>query len=112
MEGGKSVPKFLLKASYAPEGARGILKEGGTSRASFVKQLTESVGGTLEGFYFAFGDVDAYVILDLPDASTAAALSLSVSASGAVSTKTVALLTPEEIDQAASKTVDYRAPGA
>ncbi len=104
--------KYLLKASYSPEGAKGILKEGGTARASFVESLVESVGGKLEGFYFAFGDTDAYVIADLPDASTAAALSLSVSGSGAVSTTTVVLLTPEELDQAASKTVDYRPPGA
>jgi len=105
------VPKFLLEASYAADGARGILKEGGTSRRDFVQQLVESVGGRLEAFYFAFGEKDAYVVADLPDASTAAALSLSVSASGAVSTKTVVLLTPEELDQAANKTVDYRAPG-
>ena len=106
------MPKFLLKASYAPDGARGILKEGGTARAQFVQQLVESVGGTLEGFYFAFGDVDAYVIADLPDAATAAALSLTVSSSGAVSTITVPLLTPGEIDEASNKTVQYRAPGA
>jgi uncharacterized protein with GYD domain len=104
--------KYLYKVAYAPDGARGILKEGGSARRDYVKGLVESVGGTMESFYFAFGDADAYVVLDLPDAATAAGLSLTVSASGAVSISTTVLLTPEELDEASNKTVDYKAPGS
>lgn len=65
----------------------------------------------MEAFYFAFGENDAYVILDLADNLTAAAISLAVTSTGAVSTKTTVLLTAEEIDQAAKSPVDYQPPG-
>lgn len=74
--------------------------------------MIQGLNGKLEAFYYAFGDADAYVIVDAPDNVTAAAVSLAVNASGAVTTQTVVLLTPEEIDQAAKKTVAYRAPGS
>ena len=61
--------------------------------------------------YFAFGDVDVYAIVDLPDHASAVALSLAVNQSGAISSKTVVLLTPEEVDEATRKTVRFRAPG-
>ena len=60
----------------------------------------------------AFGGDDFLAIADLPDNASAAAISLAVSASGAIRSQTTVLLTPEEIDAAAKKTVDYRAPGA
>ena len=107
------MPKYLVKASYGPDAARGILKEGGTSRRDYIRDLTESLGGSVEAFYFAFGETDAYVVMDLPDAATAAALSLTVSGSGAVQTSITVLLTPEDVDAAAGKSVpQYRAPGS
>ncbi len=78
------MPKFMIKASYAAEGIRGLLKEGGTGRRAAVQKVVESVGGKMEAFYFAYGDSDAYVIVDVPDAATGIALSLAVNASGAV----------------------------
>jgi hypothetical protein len=47
----------------------------------------------------------------LPDNVTAAAVALAISQSGTASGKTVVLLTPEEMDAAAKKSVAYRAPG-
>jgi uncharacterized protein with GYD domain len=76
-----------------------------------VAALAKSLGGTLESFYFAFGETDAYVVMDLPDNQSAAAASLTVSAAGAAATEVVVLLTPEEIDAAAKQSVDYRPPG-
>ena len=105
------MPKFLFEARYTADGAKGLEKEGGTSRREAVKKHLQEVGGTLECMYFAFGDVDGYVIVDLPDQVSAAALALAVNKSGAISTKTVVLLTPEELDQASRKTVHFRAPG-
>lgn len=105
--------KYLIKASYTAEGTKGLIKGGGgTARRAAVQQLMQGLNGKLEAFYYAFGDADAYVIVDAPDNVTAAAVSLAVNASGAVTTQTVVLLTPEEIDQAAKKTVAYRAPGS
>lgn len=103
--------KFLVEARYTAEGAKGLAREGGTGRRAAAAKAVEGLGGKIEAFYYAFGDVDAYIIFDAPDYVSAAALALAVSQSGAVSLKTVVLMTPEEMDQASKKTVDYRPPG-
>ena len=105
------MPKYLFHGSYTQEGLKGFLKEGGSKRREATKQLIESVGGTLESYYFAFGDYDFYLIAEVPDNVSAAAVSLIANASGAVKVKTVVLLTPEEVDQVAKTTVEYRPPG-
>src|SRR5262245_25608509 len=105
------MPKFLVKASYKTKGSRGLLKEGGTGRVKAVTKLIEGMGGKVEAFYFAYGDDDALVICDLPDAATGIAISLTVNSSGAVRCSTIPLITPAEIDAAAKKTVNYHAPG-
>jgi uncharacterized protein with GYD domain len=106
------MPKFMVKATYNTEGARGLLKEGGSGRRSAVQKLIEGLGGKLEAFYFAYGEPDAYVIVDFPDAAAGIAVSLAVNASGAVHIATTPLITPEEVDAACKRTVAYRAPGA
>jgi uncharacterized protein with GYD domain len=106
------MPKYLFEASYTLEGVKGVQSAGGTSRRDAVAQVAESVGGRLESFHFAFGDRDAYVIVDLPDNESAAAVALTVNAGGGATVRTVVLLTPEEIDAAAKRSVDYRPPGA
>ena len=105
------MPKFLIQANYKPEGVKGLLKEGGTKRRTAIEQMTAAFGGRVEAFYFAFGDRDVFVIVDAPDNVSAAAVALAVNASGLVSTTTTPLLTPEEVDQAAKKSVTYRGPG-
>lgn len=104
--------KFLIEGSYTPEGLRGLAKDKASGRQAAVGQALAALGGKLDGVYYAFGDTDVYVLCDFPDNVSAAALSLSVSATGLVRTKTTPLLTVEEADQALSKTVKYRAPGA
>ncbi len=106
------MPKFLIQASYTPEGVKGVQRAGGTSRRDAVAQVAERVVGRLESFYFAFGDHDAYVVVDLPDNESAAAVALAVNAAGGATARTVVLLTPDEVDAAAKRSVDYRAPGA
>jgi uncharacterized protein with GYD domain len=106
-----SVPKYLLRASYSAEGSKGLLKDGGTKRQSAARTLVESLGGKLETLYFAFGDTDVVAIVDLPDNATAAAASLTISGTGALSGNITVLLTPEEIDQAARKGGSYTPPG-
>jgi uncharacterized protein with GYD domain len=106
------MPKYLIEASYTPEGVKGVQSAGGSSRREAVVAVAESVGGTLESFYFAFGDRDAHVIVDLPDNESAAAVALTVNASGGATAKTTVLLTPEEVDAAAKRSVDYRPPGS
>ena len=103
--------KYLLQASYTEEGLKGLLKDGGTKRRAAAEEALKSVGGRVDAFYFAFGEADAYVIVDIPDNVSATATSLTVNASGAVRVKTTVLMTPEEVDQATKKKVAYSAPG-
>lgn len=105
------MPKYLFQASYVGEGLKGLLREGGSKRRETVEQTIKGMGGTLEGFYYAFGEDDVFAIADLPDNISTAALALLINASGAVKLKTTVLLTPEEIDQATRKSIDYRPPG-
>jgi uncharacterized protein with GYD domain len=106
------MPKFLIETSYTLEGVKGLRSQGGTSRRDAAVEAIESVGGTLEGFYFAFGDNDTYVLADLPDNEAAAAIALTVNASGGATTKTVLLLSPEEVDRAVKRSVTFRSPGS
>lgn len=103
--------KFLIKATYTADGARGLLKDGGSARRAAVQKLVEAQGGKLEAFYFAYGDDDAIIICDLPDANAGLAVSLTVNAAGAVRLKTTPLITPEEVDKAGKISVAYAPPG-
>ena len=103
--------KYLFYGSYTPEGLQGLLTEGGSKRLEAARQALKSVGGTLESFYFAFGENDFYIIVDLPDNVSTTAISFAGNVSGTFRIKTVVLLTPEEIDQAVKKSVDFRPPG-
>ncbi len=105
------MPKFLIKANYVGDGVKGLLKEGGSSRREAVDKLFKSVGAKLESFYYAFGETDLYVIADVPDNATMAALALMVASSGVINLNTTVLMTPEELDNAAQKTPVYRPPG-
>jgi len=102
--------KYLLEARYTQTGAKGLARVGGSARRAAVAKMIEGVGGKLEAFYFAFGDIDAYVIADLPDNASVTAMALAVNQSGAASVKTVALLSPEEVDAACKKIVEYQSP--
>ena len=104
--------KYLIEASYTPDGVKGLLKDGGSARRDAAAQLMETLGGKVEAFYFSFGSSDAYVIVDMPDNVSLAAAALAVNSSGAVTVKTVVLMTPEEVDEACRKRPAYRAPGS
>lgn len=106
------MPKYLLKVQYTGEGLAGVMEEGGSARRAIAEQLAKSVGGSVETFHFAFGDVDAYLICDLPDNKAAAKIAMTVSGSGRVAITTVPLLTIDEVDEiAAGAHVEYVAPG-
>jgi uncharacterized protein with GYD domain len=106
------MPKYLFEVSYTRDGVAGVLKEGGSGRRDAAAQTIAGLGGQVESFHFAFGDRDAFVVADLPDAEAAAAVAMTVNASGGLVTRTTVLLTPEQIDQAASRSVEFRPPGA
>ena len=106
------MPRYLIEGTYNQDGTKGLLQEGGSRRRDTVKQLIEGMGGTLEAFYYTFGDRDVVVIYSAPDESTAVALSMAVKQSGRVSITTTPLLSVEDVDRAAKTTVAYRPPGA
>src|SRR4051812_3257211 len=101
----------MIIASYTAQGEQGLLSKGGTARRTAVTEMVESLGGKVETFDFAFGKDDVFVVVDLPDNVTAAAIGLAVGASGLTTLRTVVLLTPEEIDAAAAKHAEYHGPG-
>jgi uncharacterized protein with GYD domain len=105
------MPKYLIQGSYSQQGAKGLLQEGGSKRREAVDQSIKGMGGRLEAFYYAFGSDDFAIIVDLPSNMDAAALSFAINATGAVESRTTVLITPEEVDQATKKTVQYRPPG-
>ncbi len=105
------MPKYLLKASYNAEGVRGVMKDGGSKREAAARALVKSLGGKVECFYFAHGDADAILICDFPDVPSALAGVMAVNASGLVTASTIPLLSPKEVDEAAQKSGNYKAPG-
>jgi len=105
------MPKYLLEVSYTLDGIRGVAAQGGSARKAAAQAAAKSAGGKVESFHFAFGGTDVYVIADLPDNTAAAALAMTVTAGGGATVRTVVLLTPDEVDAAAQKTVKYTPPG-
>ncbi len=76
------MPKYLAQVKFNEEGAKGMIEEGGSGRRAAVEKAAKALGGSLEAYYFAFGEVDAYVIFDLPDGAAAIAASLVGNAAG------------------------------
>lgn len=103
---------YLWQVSYTAEGSKGLLKDGGSKRRQVVTQSVEKAGGKLHALYFAFGDADVVGIAEFPDHASALAMSLAVNSAGAAQLRTTLLLTPEEVDAATKKTVNYKPPGA
>jgi uncharacterized protein with GYD domain len=105
------MPKYLVSANYVGDGIKGLMAEGGTKRRDAARTSIESVGGTMECFYFAVGDTDVFGVCDFPDEASAVAWSLMVNSTGAVRLHLVQLVTPEVLDASVTKTPSYRAPG-
>jgi uncharacterized protein with GYD domain len=104
------MPKYLCQGSYTEHGLKGLVKEGGSKRRTVVEQLVKDMGGKLESFYFAFGDDDFVIIIDLPNNVDMAAVALTAQASGAVKSRITVLLLPEEIDRATKRQVNFQPP--
>ncbi len=102
--------KYLLEVNYSSDGLKAVVAKGGSARKATAQAAAKSVGGKVESFYFAFGGTDAYVVVDLPDNASAAALALAVSSTGLAAIRTSVLLTPDEVDEAVAKKVNYKPP--
>ena len=76
------MPKFMYSGSYTAKGAAGILKEGATARRDEAARIAESFGGTLEAYYWCYGEKDFMCIMNVPDKVKITAFALAVGASG------------------------------
>ena len=104
---------YLIQASYTHGGINDLIKNP-QDRAAAVRPVVERMGGKLEAFYHAFGDYDVVALAEIPDNASMAALSMAISATGAISSfKTTALLTMDEAVEAMKKAsgTGYRPPG-
>lgn len=103
--------KYLIRGTYNSDGTKGLIQEGGSGRRSAIEKMLEGMGGKMESFYYAFGEEDVYVIVELPDDISAKAVGLTVNAAGLVKISMTILLTAADLDEASKKSVSYRAPG-
>jgi uncharacterized protein with GYD domain len=105
--------KYLIKASYSPEGMKGVMAKGGTARVDAIEKLVAGVGGSMESFYFAFGSDDVFIVIDAPSHEAMAAVAGTVTSSGVLSSyETVVLLSAEQLDAASNLEVNYAPPGS
>ena len=105
---------YLSKFSYTPETWARLIASPEDRREAATSYI-ESVGGTLHGFWYAFGTHDGYTLWEAPDNVSMAAVALAISGGGALSSlETTVLLTVEEAMDALEKAgeIRYRAPGA
>jgi uncharacterized protein with GYD domain len=103
--------KFLMQATYTPEGVQGLIKDGAKGRVNAVKALLKSGGGKLESMHWGVGADEVFMVVDVPDNIAAARISATVTAAGYVTLSSTPLLTADELDKALTKGVKYRGPG-
>jgi uncharacterized protein with GYD domain len=108
----QGMAKYMVLGNYNAQGAAGLIAQGGSARVNAIKALCKQIGGKLESCYFSFGDYDIVAVIEAPDNVSMTAASLAVAASGIVSMKTIVLLSPKEMDEAATKVPGYKPPGA
>ena len=103
---------YLIQASYAAPATASMVKNP-QDRAAVVSAMIERAGGKLHGLWLAFGEYDVVAIAELPDAVSAAAMSMAIGSSGTMSAyRTTPLLTPAESVAAMKKAsgVGYQPP--
>lgn len=84
---------FLLEGAYTTEAWKSLVKNP-QNRVDVIRSVIEKLGGSIEGAWFAFGDYDVVLIMQMPDNVSAAAFSLAVAAGGAFkSHRTTPLIT-------------------
>ena len=104
--------KFMYSGSYTKKGVKGLLKEGGTARRDETIRMVESLGGTVEAYYWCYGKDDFVSIMDFPDHTTVTGLALNIAASGTFTGSLTPLITVEEMDEMVKvKLGKYRLPG-
>lgn len=107
------MPLYLTRFSYTPETWAKLVKNPEDRRGAAAEYI-EAVGGKLHGFWYAFGEHDAFTLWEAPDNVAMAATAIAISAGGAVSSfETTPLISVEEMLTALERasSISYRPPG-
>ena len=108
------MPLYLGRFSYTPDAMKALLSQP-EDRSAAAREVAESLGGKLLGFWYAFGEFDGVILVEAPDNASAAALAMAVSAGGALSeVETTVLLDMDEAQDAMRKAAaaTYRPPSS
>ena len=108
------MPLYLTRFSYTTDATKALLNQP-QDRSAAAREVAESLGGKLLGFWYAFGEFDGVFLMEAPDNASAAALAMAVGAGGALSeVETTVLLDMDEAQDAMRKAAaaTYRAPGS
>ena len=108
------MPLYLGRFSYTTDAVKAMVREP-QDRSAAAREVAESLGGTLHGFWFAFGEFDGVFLMEAPDNASAAALAMAIGAGGALSdVETTVLMEMDEAQEAMRKaaTATYRPPGS
>jgi uncharacterized protein with GYD domain len=104
---------YMFQVAYIPEAVAGMIRKP-EDRSVAVKAVVEKIGGKLEGIWFAFGEYDAVVIVQLPDNVSAVASAMVAASTGQFKAfKTTPLITMQESMEAMKKGggIQFKAPG-
>jgi uncharacterized protein with GYD domain len=108
------MPLYLTRFSYTPETWARLIANP-EDRRKAATEYVESVGGKLQGFWYAFGSHDGVTLWEAPDDVSIAAVVLAIGSGGAVTNlETTVLMTVEDTMEAmrTAQRVKYRPPGA
>ena len=108
------MPLYLGRFSYTTDAMKALLDQP-QDRSAAAREVAESLGGKLLGFWFAFGAFDGVFLMEAPDNASAAALAMAVGAGGALSeVETTVLLDMDEAQDAMRKAAaaTCRPPGS
>lgn len=106
------MPMFLATGPYTSAGVAGLTKVGARQRASEIAAMAERLGGRLEAMYFGLSESDTYIVFELPDIATAAAIAKVANATGTGHCNMQPILTPEQMDEALEIDTTFAPPGA
>ena len=109
--GGGHHAEIYAQGVLTAAGAKALTGDSATGRKAAIARAAKSLGGKLESFYYALGETDVFLIIDLPDNGAATRLSLTIGSTGVATIATIPLLTVEEVDKALGRKVAYRPPG-
>jgi uncharacterized protein with GYD domain len=113
-QSGAPLPLYLARFSYTTDAMKALVNEP-QDRSAAARELADSLGGKLLGFWYAFGEFDGVFLMEAPDNASAAAVAMTVGASGALSeVETTVLLDMDEAQDAMRKAAaaTYRPPAS